>query len=103
MSTRNKPRDIIYKMANVLQFLGDDYTLTRVECNPGDSAVRVIKQNSKKTLYIIAYSNPDATEIHVYDKNGSLTTYHSFYDRSMDDLSPKEIADCIIKSLQKGE
>lgn len=99
MSAHNKPRDIIHEMANVLQLLGDDYTITSVECDPGDSAIRVTKRNSKKTLYVIAYSNPDDTEIHLYDENDSPITYHTFYDGPIGNLPPKEIADYITKNL----
>ena len=99
MSNENKPRDIIHEMANVLPLLGDDYTLTGVECDPGDSAIRVIKRNSEKTMYIIAYSEPDATEVHIYDGHDTLTAYHVFYDGSLNDSTPENIADYITRNL----
>lgn len=98
MSNDNK-RDIIHELADALQLLGDDYTLTGVECEPGDSAVRVIKRNSDKTLYIIAYSNPDDTETRLYDEHDDLTTQCSLYNGAFNTLPPEEIADAIRKSL----
>lgn len=97
--SNNKPRNIHHEMADALRLLNDDYTATEVECDPGDSAIRITKRNSEKTLYIIAYSNPDDTEIHLYDGPDSLNTYHIFYDGSLNDSTPENIADSIIKSL----
>lgn len=99
MNNRNKPRNIIHEMANVLQLLGDDYTLTSVECNLGGSAARITKRNSEKTLCVIAYNDPEDTEICLYDEDNSLIPYQTFFDKSIDDSTSKEIADCIIKSL----
>lgn len=101
MTNNDNPRDIIHEMADVLRLLGDDYTITAVECDPGDSAIRVIKRNSEKTLYIIAHSNPDATEMHLYDGPESLDAYHVFYNGYLDDFTPEELADCIIRSFRK--
>ena len=97
--TNNNTRDIIRELANVLSYLGDDYTLTGVECDPGDSAVRVIKRNSDKTLYIIAYSDPDDTETRLYDENDDLTIQCSLYNGALGDLTPEDIADGIRKIL----
>ena len=99
MRDENRPRDIYHEMADALRLLGDDYTATKVDCDPGDSAIRITKQNSEKTLYIIAYSDPDDTEMHVYDGPDSLITYHVFYDGSLDDSTPEDIADYILRSL----
>lgn len=99
MSDNNKTRDINHEMADALRLLGDDYTTTEVDCDPGDSAIRITKQNSEKTLYIIAYSDPADTEMHVYDGPDTLITYHVFYDGSLDDSTPEDIADYIIRSL----
>lgn len=99
MSDNNKPRNIIHELADVPQILGDDYTLTDVECDPGDSAARVTKRNSEKTLYIIAHSNPADTEIYVYDGPDSLTAYYISPDGSLDDLTPEDIADHITRNL----
>lgn len=99
MSDNNKPRNIHHEMADALRLLGDDYTTTEVDCDPGDSAIRITKRNSEKTLYIIAYSNPADTEMHLYDGPDSLTSYHVFYDGSLDDSTPEDIADYIIRSL----
>lgn len=99
MRDNNKPRNIHHETANALRLLGDDYTTTEVDCDPGDSAIRITKRNSGKTLYIIAYSDPADTEMHLYDGPDSLITYHVFYDGSLDDLTPEDIADYIIRSL----
>lgn len=100
MSDGNKPRDIFHELADVSQLLGDGYTITSVECDPGDSAIRIAKRNSEKTLYVIAYSDPDDTEIQSYDENDSLTTYRVFTDGSLGDSTPEEIADYIIEAIQ---
>lgn len=99
MRDENKTRDIIHEMADVLQLLSNDYTTTKVDCDPGDSAIRITKRNSKKSLYIIAYSNPDDTEMHLYDGPDSLIAYHIFYDGSLDDSTPEELADHITRIL----
>lgn len=99
MSDNNKPRNINHEMADALRLLGDDYTSNEVDCDSGDSAIRITKRNSEKTLYIIAYSNPADTEMRLYDGPDSLTAYHVFYDGSLDELTSKDIADYIIRSL----
>lgn len=99
MRDENKHRDIHHETADVLQLLSDDYTTTEVDCEPGDSAIRITKRNSEKKLYIIAYSNPDDTEMLLYDETDTPTTYHVFYDGSLDDYTPEDIADYIIRSL----
>lgn len=100
--SNNKTRDIIREMADVLALLGDDYTLTGTECDPGDSAIRVIKRNSERTMYIIAYSNPADTEIRLYDEDSDLISQHAFYDGSFSTLSPETIAGLIIESLTRA-
>lgn len=99
MSNYNKTRDIIREMADVLALFDDDYTPTEVECNPGDSAARITKRNSGRTLYVIAYSNTDDTEIRVYDETDSLISQHVFYNGSFANLSPETAAGLIIESL----
>lgn len=99
MSDNNKPRNISHEIADALRLLNNDYTTTEVDCNPGDSAIRITKRNSEKTLYIIAYSDPADTEMHVYDGPDSLITYHVFYNGSLDDATPEDIADYIVRSL----
>lgn len=99
MSDNNKTRNINHEMADALRLLGNDYTTTEVDCEPGDSAIRITKRNSEKTLYIIAYSDPATTEMHLYDGPNSLSTYHVFYDRALDDSTPEDIADYITKSF----
>ena len=95
----NNRRDIIHELADVTALLGTEYETTHVECDPGDSAMKITKQGSRKTLYVIAYSNPDSTEIHLYDGPDSLIAYHTFYDGSLDNLTPEQVADHIIESL----
>lgn len=99
MRDDNKHRDISHEMADALRLLGNDYTTTEVNCEPGDSAIRITKRNSEKSLYIIAYTNPDDTEMHLYDGSDSLIACHTFYDGSLDDSTPEDIADHIIRSL----
>lgn len=99
MRNDDKTRDIIHELADVLALLDDDYTLTGVECDPGDSAARITKRNSERTAYVIAYNNPNDTEIQLYDGPDSLIAYHAFHDGSFTDLSPETIAGLIIESL----
>lgn len=99
MTNNDNARDLIHEMANVLATLGDDYTQTGVECDTGDSAVRIIKRNSGKTMYVIAYSDPADTEMRLYDKHDDLITQSFIYNGVFDKLDPETIADCIRKSL----
>ena len=99
MSVNTTKRDIIHEMADVLQILGDDYTLTGVECDPGDSAIRITKRNSEKTLYAIAYSDPDYTGIILYDEHDELISQHIYYNGSFHDLTPEQLADHITETL----
>lgn len=98
MRDENRPRDIYHEMADALRLLGNEYTTTNVECDPGDSAVRITNQNSGKTLYIIAYSNPDDTEIILYDENDELISQHDYYDDSFAELPAERFA-AIINEL----
>lgn len=95
----NDKRDVIHELADATALLGTEYETTRVECDPGDSAMKVTKQGSDKTLYVIAYSNPDDTEMHLYDGPDSLIACQIFHDGSLDDLTPEQFADRIIKSF----
>ena len=99
MRDENKHRNIHHEMADALQLLGNDYTTTEVDCEPGDSAIRIAKRNSEKTLYVIAYSNPADTEMHLYDGPDTLIAYRVFYDGSLDDYTPEDIADYITRRL----
>lgn len=99
MSGENKPRNINDEIADALRLLDGDYTITEVDCDPGDSAIRITKRNSEKTLYIIAYSDPADTELHLYDGHDSLIAYQVFYGGALDDSTPEEIADYITKIL----
>lgn len=99
MSTNTTKRDIRHEMADVIALLGDEYTTTNVECDPGDTAIKITRQNNGKTMYIIAYSNPDDTEIQLYDEDDSLAAYNTFQDGSLNDSTPEEITGYIIKNL----
>lgn len=99
MRDENKHRNISHEMADALRLLDSDYTAAEVDCEPGDSAIRITKRNSEKTLYVIAYSDPADTEMHLYDGSDSLIAYDVFYDGSLDGSTPEDIADHIIRSL----
>lgn len=99
MSINTTKRDIRHEMADVIALLGDEYTTTNVECDPGDTAIKITRQNNGRTMYVIAYSNPDDTEIQLYSEDGSLIIYHIFNDGSLYDSTPEDIADYIIKNL----
>lgn len=99
MSTNTAKRDIRHEMADIIALLGDEYMVTNVECDPGDTAIKITRQNNGKTMYIIAYSNPDDTEIQLYDEDDSLITYDIFDDGFINDSAPEDIADYIIRNL----
>lgn len=99
MANNDNTRDIIHELAGTLADLGDDYTLTRTECDPGDSAVRIIKRNSEKTLYVIACSEPNDTEMRLYDEHDNLIAQHFFYNGALGNLTAENIADDIRRSL----
>lgn len=99
MSTNTTKRDIRHEMSDVIALLGDKYTVTNVECDPGDTAIKITRQNNGKTMYVIAYSNPGDTEIQLYDEDDSLAIYNIFGDGSLNDFTPEDIADYIIRKL----
>lgn len=99
MSIDTTKRDIRHEMADIIALLGDEYTTTNVECSLGDTAIKITRQNNSKTMYIIAYSNPDDTEMHLYDGPDSLIIYHIFHDGSLGDFTPEDVADYIIRNL----
>ena len=99
MTDNTNHRDIRHEMADVIALLGDEYTTTNVECDPGDTAIKITKQNNGKTMYVIAYSNPEDTEIQLYDEDDSLIIYNIFNDGSINDSTPEDIADYITKNL----
>lgn len=99
MSPNTTKRDIRHEMADVIALLGYEYTATNVECDPGDTAIKITRQNNGKTMYVIAYSNPDDTEIQLYDEDDSLTSYKIFPDGTINDSTPEDIADYIIRNL----
>lgn len=95
MTNSDNIRDIIYELAGTLTYLGDDYALTGTECDPGNSAVRIIKRNSEKTLYLIAYSEPDDTEMRLYDEHNNLIDQRFLYNGALNNLTAENIADYI--------
>lgn len=97
MANNDSTRDIIHELAGTLAYLDDDCTLTETECDPGDSAVRITKQNSEKTLYVIAYSDPDDTEMRLYDEHDDLIDQRFLYNGTFDNLTAENIADDIRK------
>lgn len=99
MDENTNGRNILYELCDAIALLGDEYETTSVDCEPGDTAIRITKQGSARTLYIIAYSDPDDTEVHLYDGPDSLIAYHVLYDGSLDDFTPEDIADHITRSL----
>lgn len=99
MSANTTKRDIRHEMADVIALLGDECTTTNVECDPGDTAIKITRQNNGKTMYVIAYSNPDDTEIQLYDEDDSLVLYDIFHDGSLNDSATEDIADYIIRNL----
>ena len=99
MTDNTARRDIRHEIADVIAILGDEYTVTNVECDPGDTAIKITRRNTSKTMYVIAYSNPDDTEIQLYGEDNSLIIYDIFRDGSLNDSTPEDIADYIIKNL----
>lgn len=99
MRDENKPRDIRHEMADVIALLGDEYTTTNVECDPGDTAIKITRQNNNKIMYIIAYSNPADAELRLYDEDDTLTTQYTLYDGQLNKYTPEEIAAYITKLL----
>lgn len=99
MTENTNGRNIFLELSDVVALLGDEYETTSVDCEPGDTAIRITKQDSTRTLYIIAYSDPDDTEMQIYDGHDSLVSYYALYDGSLDDYTPENLADHIIKSL----
>jgi hypothetical protein len=99
MSTNTTKRDIRHEMADVIALLGDEYTTTNVECDPGDTAIKITRQNKHNILYVIAYSNPADTELRLYDEDNTLVTQYTMYNGQINEYTPEEIADCIAKNL----
>lgn len=81
--------DITHKLANVLSTLGDKYAMTQVQCDPGDGAVKITKQGSGNTLYIIAFHDPDEIEFTLLDGDGNDIAYLYIYDQAIDAISGK--------------
>lgn len=99
MSANTTKRNIHHEIADAIALLDDEYTTTNVECDPGDTAIKITRQNNGKTMYIIAYSNPDDTETILYDEHDDLITQYTLSNNAFNTLSPAEIADIITRSL----
>lgn len=99
MTDNTTRRDIRHEMDDVIALLGDEYTVTNVECDPGDTAIKITRQDGNNILYVIAYSNPVDTELRLYDENDTLTTQYTMYNGQFGEYIPEEIADYIIKTL----
>lgn len=99
MSANTTKRDIRHEMADVIALLGNEYTTTNVECDPGDTAIKITRQNSDKILYVTAYNNPVDTELRLYDKDDMLATQYTMYNGQFNEYTPEEIADHIIRIL----
>lgn len=99
MTGNTTRRDIRHEMADVIALLGDEYTTTNVECDPGDTAIKITRQNGNNILYVIAYSNPTDTELRLYDEDDTLVTQYTMYNGQLGEYTPEEIADYIIRNL----
>lgn len=99
MTDNTTRRNIRHETADVIALLGNEYTTTNVECDPGDTAIKITRQNTNKIMYIIAYSNPTDTELRLYDENDTLATQYTMYNKHLDEYPPEKIADYIIKSF----
>lgn len=99
MSTNTTKRDIRHEMTDMIALLGNEYTATNVECDPGDTAIKITRQNNNKIMYIIAYSNPADTELRLYDEDNTLSTQYTMYNGQLDEYTPEEIAAYITKTL----
>lgn len=99
MTENTNGRNILHELCDAVALLGDEYETASVDCEPGDTAIRITKQGSTRTIYIIAYIDPDDTEIHLYSGPDSLVSYFVLYNGSLNDFTPEDIADYIIRSL----
>lgn len=99
MSANTTKRDIRHEMADVIALLGDEYTVTNVECDPGDTAIKITRRNGDGIMYVIAYSDPADTELRLYDEDDALAAQYTLYGGRLDEYTPEEIADDIIKTL----
>lgn len=97
MTNNSNTRDIIREQAAAFTLLGDEYETTLVGCEPGDSAVRITKQGSQQTLYIVAYSDPDDTEMMLYDEDDSIMAECTIYNGALDNFTAEDLADDIRK------
>lgn len=97
MTNDNNTRDIIREQAAAFTLLGDGYEITLVDCEPGDSAVRITKQGSKRTLYIVAYSDPDDTEMMLYNDADFMMDECTIYNGAIHSLTAEDFADDIRK------
>lgn len=97
MTNDNNTRDIIREQAAAFTLLGDGYEVVTVNCEPGDSAVRITKQDSRRALYIVAYSDPDDTEMMAYDESDFMVAECTLYNGAIHNLTAEDLADDIRK------
>lgn len=99
MTYDSETRDILHETADAIALLGSEYEATGVDCDPGDTAVKITKQESGRTLYIISFSDTGDTEIRVYDEDDHLIMQHFYYNVTFGGFLPDDIADDIRKSF----
>lgn len=92
MTINDKGRDDLKELSDVFVFLGGEYSHTVVECDPGDLAVKITKQGSENTLYIITYHDPDDIEMLTYNEPDSVSIQCCLYDKPVKDLDKEEFA-----------
>lgn len=88
MTTNNGSFDIAHKLDNALSTLGDKYAMTQVPCDPGDGAVKITKEGSENTLYIISSHDPDEVEFILLGGDEGDIAQLSVYCR-IDDIAGK--------------
>lgn len=97
MTENTNGRNINHELSDTIALLDGEYETTTVDCEPGDSAIRITKQDSKRTLYIIAYSDPDYTETMLYDKDDLIIAECTIYNGALDNLTAENLANDIRK------
>ena len=91
MSHNTQKRDITHEMADALRLLGDDYTMTQIQCAPGGCAVKITKKSSENTLVIVFYRDPDEILFFLFGGDGYCVSHLDIFDRTFDDISGKYV------------
>ena len=89
MTTNKGSFDITHKLDNVLSTLGDEYAMTKIQCDHGDGAVKIAKQGSENTLDIVVFHDPDEIEFTLFGGDGKDVAHLYLYDRTIDANSGK--------------